>query len=47
MLAYATKCGATAEIAERIGQVLRQTGFHTDVLPMDRVTNLSSYKAVV
>ena len=47
MPTYATKYGATAEIAEKIGQVLCQAGFHSDVLPMDRVSNLSSYKAVV
>jgi menaquinone-dependent protoporphyrinogen oxidase len=44
---YATKYGATAEIAEKIGQVLRQAGLHTNVLPVDRVRDLSSYKAVV
>jgi len=44
---HATKYGATAEVAEKIGQVLLQAGFHTDVLPMDRVSNLSSYKAIV
>jgi len=47
LVTYATKYGATAEIAEKIGQVLRQAGLHTDVLPVDRVSNLSSYKAVI
>jgi menaquinone-dependent protoporphyrinogen oxidase len=47
LVAYATKYGATAEIAERIGQVLRQAGLRTDVLPADRVSGLASYKAVV
>jgi len=47
LVAYATKYGATAEIAEKIGQVLRQAGVPTDVLPADRVSDLSSYKAVV
>jgi menaquinone-dependent protoporphyrinogen oxidase len=46
-VAYATKYGATAEIAEKIGQVLRQAGLRTDVLPTDRVSDLSPYKAVV
>jgi menaquinone-dependent protoporphyrinogen IX oxidase len=32
LVAYATKRGATAEIAERIGGVLRQAGLATDVL---------------
>lgn len=47
LVAYGTKYGATAEIAERIGEVLRQAGLPTDVLPADRVGDLSAYKAVV
>lgn len=47
LVTYVTKYGSTAEIAEKIGQVLRQADLHTDVLPADRVTNLSSYKAVI
>ena len=47
LVAYATKYGATAEIAERIGQVLRQAGLRPDVLPVNRVSDLTPYKAVV
>jgi len=47
LVAYATKYGATAEIAEKIGQVLRQAGLNADVLPADRVNDLTPYKAVV
>ena len=47
LVAYATKYGATAEIAEKIGQVLRQAGLRTDVLPANRVSDLTPYKAVV
>ena len=47
LVAYATKYGATEEIAAKIGQVLRQAGFRTDVLPADCVSDLHSYKAVV
>ena len=47
LVAYATKYGATAEIAEKIGQVLRETGMAVDVEPADRVGDLSSYRAVV
>lgn len=47
LVAYATKYGATAEIAEKIGQVLRQRGLCTDVLPADRVSDLTPYDAVV
>ena len=47
LVTYATKYGATAEIAERIAQVLRQAGLRTDVLPTDRVSDLAAYEAVV
>jgi menaquinone-dependent protoporphyrinogen oxidase len=47
LVAYATKYGATAEIAEKISEVLQQAGLQTDVLPADRVDDLSAYKAVV
>jgi menaquinone-dependent protoporphyrinogen oxidase len=47
LVAYATRYGATAEIAEKIGQVLRQAGFDADVLSANRVGDLTPYKAVV
>lgn len=47
LVAYATKYGATAEIAEKIAEVLRQAGLQTDVLPADRVRDLAPYRAVV
>jgi menaquinone-dependent protoporphyrinogen oxidase len=47
LVAYATKYGATAEIAEKIGEVLRQAGLPTEVVPVDRVGDLGAYKAVV
>jgi menaquinone-dependent protoporphyrinogen oxidase len=47
LVAYGTKYGATAEIAEKIGQVLRQAGLQTDVLSADRAGDLSAYQAVV
>jgi menaquinone-dependent protoporphyrinogen oxidase len=47
LVAYATKYGATAEIATKIGEVLRQAGLRADVLPADRVGDLSAYEAVV
>jgi menaquinone-dependent protoporphyrinogen oxidase len=47
LVAYATKYGGTAEIAERIGEVLRDAGLQADVVAADRVRGLASYKAVV
>lgn len=47
LVAFGTKYGATAEIAEEIGRVLREAGLRPDVLPADRVVDPSPYKAVV
>ena len=47
LVAYATKYGATAGIAEKIGQVILQTGLQTDVLPTDRVSDITIYTAIV
>jgi menaquinone-dependent protoporphyrinogen oxidase len=47
LVAYATKYGATGEIAEHIGKALRDAGLPTDVLPAERVKDLSPYRAVV
>ncbi len=47
LVAYGTKYGGTAEIAEKIGQVLRDGGLTADVLPAERVGDLAAYKAVV
>jgi len=47
LVVYASKYGATAEIAEKITQVLRQAGLHTDVSLVDRVRDLTPYRAVV
>lgn len=47
LVAYGTKYGATAEIAEKIGQVLRQAGLRADVLSADRVADLNAYDSVV
>jgi menaquinone-dependent protoporphyrinogen oxidase len=47
LVAYATKYGATAEIAQKIGGVLGQAGLQADVLPVDRVRDLTPYQAVV
>jgi len=47
LVAYATKHGATAEIAERIGEVLRAAGLEADVMPAQRVGDLDAVDAVV
>jgi menaquinone-dependent protoporphyrinogen oxidase len=47
LVAYATKYGATAEIAEKIGEVLNQAGLSAEVLPVDGASNPTPYRAVV
>jgi menaquinone-dependent protoporphyrinogen oxidase len=47
LVAYASKYGATAEIAEKIGEVLKQEGLQADVLPAKSVKNLAEYAAVI
>lgn len=36
LVAYASKYGGTAEIAEKIGEMLRQAGLRTGMLPGNR-----------
>jgi len=47
LITYATKHGATAEMAEQIGAVIREAGLYCDVMPVERVNNLTPYKAIV
>lgn len=47
LVAYGTRHGATAELAERIGAVLREAGLLVDVLEAGEVKDVSGYGAVV
>ncbi len=47
LVAYATKHGATAEIAERIGEVLREAGLATTVMNVKKVKDLTPYGTVI
>lgn len=47
LVTYASKRGSTAEIAEKIGEVLRQNGLLVDVLPVNKVRDLTPYRTVV
>lgn len=47
LIAYATKYGATREIAERIGASLQEAGLTVRVAPADQVEDLAPYGAVV
>lgn len=47
LVAYATKYGATAEIARRVGQALQDAGLAVDVRPVGAVDDVAAYDAVV
>ena len=47
LVAYATKLGSTAEIAETIAQVLRDGGHDAVAMPARNVTSLDEWDAVV
>lgn len=47
IVAYASKYGATREIAEKIGAVLRQAGLQADIAPVDGIRDLAPYQVVI
>ncbi len=47
LVAYASKRGSTAEIAEAIAETLRDEGLETDCVPVDQVATLDGYEVVV
>ncbi len=46
LIAYASKCGSTGEVATAIGKTLAQNGARVDVLPLQKVTDLPGYQVV-
>lgn len=47
LVAYATRCGSTREIAQAVAQDLRGRGCAVDLRAADKVATLSGYEAVV
>jgi menaquinone-dependent protoporphyrinogen oxidase len=47
LVAYATRYGSTAEVAEAVGDELRKAGAEVDVQPIDDIQGLSRYQAVI
>ena len=47
LVAFATAAGSTGEIAEAIGETLREENAAVDIRPAKEVTDLSDYSAVI
>jgi menaquinone-dependent protoporphyrinogen oxidase len=47
LVAYATRAGSTAEVAERVAQRLCAAGLSAEAKPVDEVTDLTAYDAAV
>jgi menaquinone-dependent protoporphyrinogen oxidase len=47
LVAYATRCGSTAEIAEALGRDLQSRGYSPEVAPVRKVSDVTVYQAVV
>lgn len=47
LVAYASKHGATTEIATKIGEILNEAGLNATVLPAEEVGDLTPFDAVV
>lgn len=47
LVTYASKNGATREIAEKIGEVIKQAGGQVNVAPVNGIKDLNSYGAII
>ncbi len=47
LVAYATRCGSTAEVAAAIASELKNREYQADIHPLKEVSNLSGYNAIV
>lgn len=47
LVTYTTMSGSTAEVAQAIGEEIAIEGAQVDVLPLDKVGELSDYQAIV
>jgi menaquinone-dependent protoporphyrinogen oxidase len=47
LVAYASKCGSTAEVADAVGESISKAGLIVDVKPVSTISSVAGYDAVV
>ncbi len=47
LVGYASYCGSTIEVAEKIAQILCRQGASVDVRPVNQIKDLSAYTSVI
>ena len=47
LIAYASKCGSTAEVAKSMGKVLVEKGCEVDILPVNQVKTMDGYNGIL
>lgn len=47
LIAYASKAGSTIEIANYLGNILHEKGISADVLPVEKISDISQYQSVI
>jgi len=47
LIAYASKAGSTIEIATHIAETLSKKGIQVDLMPVEKVTDLSEYQSII
>ena len=47
LVAYATKCGSTIEVARAIGDTIARNGATVDVKPIKEITDINEYDAFI
>ncbi len=47
LIAYASKCGSTTEIAKSMGKILLEKGYKVDILPVNQVKSLDGYDGIL
>jgi len=47
LVAYASRCGSTAEVADTVGETLRQAGHDVEVKSVKQVKDAAAYQAII